>query len=69
MIKFSNSELKALPESKDGDEIECPHCGSKHTLKDSNPPMLLFYNCGSKTYLAAVGGRNIMSRLRTPGDA
>jgi hypothetical protein len=59
-IGFSNETLDAQPACKAGDEIDCPHCGGKHVLEDSTPPMLLSYRCGDASYLAGVRGRSIM---------
>ncbi len=59
-IGFSNETLDAQPAAKAGDEIDCPHCGGRHVLEDSKPPMLLFYKCGEASYLAGVRGRSVM---------
>jgi len=56
-IGFSNETLENLPTIKAGDEIICPLCGDLHVVADSDPPMLLSYECGGKTYLAGINGR------------
>jgi hypothetical protein len=67
---FSNTALGTYPEVKAGDLIDCPHCGEKHLLKDSEPPLLLFYSCGKYTYLAGVAGRSILGmKPNVPGKA
>lgn len=57
-IGFSNSTLDSLPDLKAGDTITCPSCGEQHKVEASNPPLLLFYACGDKEYLAGVRGKN-----------
>lgn len=59
---IGNDGLGKLPSVKGGDEIMCPHCGGLHALVDSDPPFLLFYTCGDKTYLAGIQGRLTMGR-------
>lgn len=61
-VAFGNDELARLPAIRAGDEIDCPVCGGRHVVEDSTPPMLLFYNCGDKTYMAGLNGRNTMGR-------
>ena len=55
-IGFGNDTLAKLPKVKAGDSIRCK-CGHVHTLEDSKPPMLLFYQCDGKTFLAGINGR------------
>lgn len=60
-VGFSNDTLDKCEPIKAGDVIACD-CGEQHELKDSDPPMLLFYKCGDKTFLAGVQGKNVMRR-------
>lgn len=66
MISFGNEELANAPSASVGQEIDCPHCGGKHTLFGSDDevgeetPILLFYQCGDIHYLAAVNGKAVV---------
>ena len=64
-VAFSNDELRQKPDVKAGDRIVCPHCQQTHVLKDSDPPMLLFYSCREHTYLAGVRGKLVGPAERT----
>lgn len=66
-VGFSNETLDRQPKVCKGDVVECPHCGGEHALSacDSGSEILLFYKCGDRSYLAAVGGRLIIG---TPAD-
>ena len=61
MISFSNKELADLPSAEVGQEIDCPHCGGKHTLFGSGVldefSILLFYKCDYSTYVGGVDGK------------
>jgi hypothetical protein len=59
-IGFSNETLAKCPPAKAGDKIDCPHCGDKHILADSDPPMMLSFTCGEKVYIAGLKGRLTM---------
>lgn len=37
-----------------GDLIRCPRCGQPHEVKNSVPPLMLWYKCGGKTYFAGA---------------
>jgi hypothetical protein len=65
-VGFSNDRLATLPKIKSGDAITCPACGAQHVVRGGLDPstntesdLLLFYNCGDKSCLAAVGGRDV----------
>ena len=45
-----------------GKTIVCPHCGKKHRIKDSKPPMLQFYKCGKHLYLAGIRNQSIIRK-------
>ena len=50
-----------MPTLDDGDWIHCEVCGGRHQVTASQGRHeLLFYNCGDKTYLAAVDGRALV---------
>ena len=72
-VAFGNDELSRLPAAKPGLAIVCPQCGKRHRLQaakdtDGNPSSLtLFYNCGKKSYLGAVGGRVVVGTFKTGG--
>lgn len=59
-IGFGNDTLAKQPKVAAGDSIICPTCGQPHQLRPSDPPMLLFYECSGKPYLAAINGRSII---------
>lgn len=59
MLAVSNDEMDGAESAKAGDHILCPTCHNPHVLKDSEPPMLLFYNCGDKVMMAAIKGKLI----------
>jgi len=63
MISFSNDELADLPVANIGQEINCPHCDSKHTLvggaMSGEETVVLFYKCGENIYLTAVDGKRV----------
>jgi len=67
MISFGNNELAAMPEMKKS--LQCPHCNKRHKIKegkdtDGCPAGLFFYNCGDKTYLCGVQGKDITQRFK-----
>jgi hypothetical protein len=62
-VGFSNETLAKQPLLKAGDTVTCPQCGEEHELFDSNPPMLLSYRCGDRSYLAGIKGQSIMGVL------
>lgn len=53
-IGFSNETLERLPRVSAGDVVRMP-CGHDHELTGGEPA--LFYRCGDKSFLGAVGGR------------
>ena len=55
-VSFSNDELAKAPACVEGSKVLCERCGQEHVLEASKPPMLLFYKCGSGTYLAGLKG-------------
>lgn len=59
-VGFSNATLAKCPPLKSGDEIDCPQCGGKHAVADSDPPLMLFYECGDETFMAGIDGRSTM---------
>ena len=60
-IGYGNDTLQRQPRVKAGDKIQCEHCDQQHVLEDSDTPsILLFYKCGSKSYLAAINGQSII---------
>ena len=62
-VGFRNDTLAKLPPAHEGHEIDCPNCGGKHDLRagktkdGGKSTLLLFYNCGNKSYLGALAGR------------
>ena len=63
-VGFGNDQLNGEPKCKEGDMVECPHCNQQHPVEfatncDTGQPssLLAFYDCGDKSYLAAVAGR------------
>lgn len=42
-----------------GSNINCPHCRGIHEVKDSDPPMVLFYNCGEQSYVCGIAGQSL----------
>lgn len=69
-VGFGGSTLQALPEVKEGYEMDCPHCGAKHTIKCGTPyhgdtrDLVLFYSCAHTgfSYLAAIRGRLLIGK-------
>ena len=61
-IGFGNDTLSKLPVVKKGDEIHCPRCNERHLLwgADDGSELIMFYDCGGKTYLGAVNGRLVV---------
>ena len=57
-IGFGNGTLAKQRRVKAGVSI-LAKCGHWHILEDSDPPLLLFYQCEGKSYLAGIGGRLI----------
>ena len=66
-IRFGNDTLAKLPKVKAGDYVLCK-CGHVHLLQDSKPPMLLFYRCGDKDFLAAINGCQAETLEHMMGD-
>ena len=70
-LAVGNGELDGLPPIEE--VITCPHCGAEHEIKYGNrilddgsrvPSDLAYYNCGEKTFLAGMGGKNITSLFK-----
>lgn len=67
-IVFGNDTLGKLPALKIGDEIACDKCYGRHAVfgaKDEHgreSDAVLAYHCGSKLFLAGLGGRNVTRR-------
>ena len=59
-IGFGNDQIKDAPSASAGDTILCPHCLQEHQLQDGIPPMILFFTCGEKTYVAGFNGKLTM---------
>ncbi len=61
-IGFGNDTLARLPRVKAGDSIACPNCGARHVLEaaDDGSELMLFYRCGTSSYLGAVQGRLVI---------
>lgn len=65
-IAFGNAELGDSPPLHIGEAILCPHCGESHIVEGGKNEAgevvdtLLFYKCGDTSYLAGVGGKNVM---------
>lgn len=60
-VGFSAATMAKQPLIAAGDFVDCPHCGSLHEVIDAEPPgILLFFRCGSKSYLAGVRGRCVV---------
>ena len=66
MFTIGNDELEKLP--RIGKTVACKTCGKRHRIKYGNQALsdgstfksdIAFYNCGDKTYLAGVRGKNI----------
>jgi predicted RNA-binding Zn-ribbon protein involved in translation (DUF1610 family) len=62
-----NDELIGAEVLHKGDKIRCPTCGRRHILRcakyaktGEETELLLFYNCGKSSYLAAVDNKSIM---------
>ena len=65
-VGFTYDTIKDQPTVHAGDNIVCPHCQELHVLKggisDGKPSeMLLFYECGDQSYLAAVANKLIIN--------
>lgn len=58
---IDNDELDDQEPLEAGDTILCPYCFGMHVVTASEPPMVLAFRCGNKTYLAGVCGRSVMS--------
>lgn len=58
-IGYSNETLAKLPDMKDGETITCPHCWKTHAVEGTGGTY--FYQCHDKTYLAGVGGKNVVN--------
>jgi len=65
MLTIDSDELAKGRRVIEGMAIECPHCGEDHILKGGtdedgkHSAKLLAYNCGRRTYLAAINGHII----------
>lgn len=67
-IGFSGETLDKLPPVLVGDKIECVKCGGEHELlppdnwkEGDEQPILLFYRCSGKSYIAAIAGKLIVN--------
>ena len=60
MIAFDNKTLNTCPDAKAGDRFICARCCKMHTLQDSEPPGLLWYECGGRAYLGGIEGKFIV---------
>ncbi len=67
-IGFGNETLNKLPTVLAGDKIECVKCGGEHELlppdgwkEGDEQPIVLFYKCDDKSYLAAIAGKLIIN--------
>lgn len=58
-IGFGNDTLRKQPRVNKGDVITCPHCKGTHPLEpdDNGGTLLMFYRCGTDSFLGAVDGR------------
>lgn len=57
-VGFGNETLEQLPMIRAGDMIDCPGCGKSHEAHGSG--QLLFYQCGARSFIAGIGGRNVV---------
>ncbi len=72
MFSIGKNEAEDLPEI--GKTVECWMCGKTHTVKygervlkdGSKEPctMLAFFNCGKKSYLCGIDGKDIRPKLK-----
>ena len=65
MFAIGNNQLKSCKCMEDGEVIKCPHCGQTHIVielkdEDDYPSGLFVYDCGDKSFVAGVAGKNIM---------
>lgn len=65
-VTFGNGELKSKPDVKEGDLVMCSACGEQHPLECGTSDgvknnIIMFYRCGGKCYLGAVGGKAVSS--------
>ena len=60
-VGYSNDTLDRQPPAKPGALIRCARCKRRHRIRaaDDGSEVLMFYQCGRITYLAAVAGRLI----------
>jgi hypothetical protein len=64
-FETNNDSLERQPIVKEGDTVTCP-CGHDHILRGctnedgTHNSELLFYECGTRTYVAAIRNRSIM---------
>lgn len=58
-IGFDNRTLAGQPNVKQGDLIDCPHCGDKHPIggAEDNSAGIMFYKCGETDCLASIDGK------------
>lgn len=66
-IGFSNNTLSRLPQAKEGDMIQCPHCGKSHPLEcatknGKKTDILMFFKCNGKDYVGAITGQIIIGQ-------
>jgi len=65
-VAFSNDELKSKQTVHAGDIVLCPQCSKIHELKAGKnesgnvDELILFYKCGEKVYLGAVGNKLVI---------
>lgn len=65
-LAIGNNELIGQPNVKEGDWIECPHCGKSHQLQfgrdvktGEKSQLIGFYECGDNLYVGAVNGKSL----------
>jgi hypothetical protein len=68
-IGFNNETLSKCTKVKEGDLIICPTCQEKHALTcgidqetGEKTDLLMFYQCGDKSFLGAVNGRLVIRK-------
>jgi hypothetical protein len=67
MISFTNDELDKCPEAHEGMIVHCAICDQEHPLRCTKNEAgemttdLMFYECGDKKYLGAIGGKVVVS--------
>lgn len=64
-IGFSNETLAKLKALDPYDPILCPYCGELHLARpaqgsEGKSADLLFFECNGKSFLAGIGGKNVI---------